>query len=213
MGVVIADSANTKYGTGDGLSDTTVHTSGTGKFGVRFEPLSSTDLLDWEFTCPTGNIQNKDMMVGVWVKINSATFYAGTHQLPRLTIDYDDGTTAYVQASQTTDWQFLPLPFTPTTTYGQIIITLSGMTDATSTNAYVYWDDFTVLYPAGYKLDLGGMDLFADGYPVTPPIATVLSALDVWSAADTVDYGTDTMGNKLRKQPFLVDDSGFILKK
>lgn len=128
------------YSVGTGLTDATAHTAGG--YAVRFLPLSSASNMTWDFTIPTGNIQNKTMMVGVWCKIASATYYAGTHQLPRLTIDYDNGTAAYVQASETTDWQFLPLPFTPTTTYGQITVTLSGRTDATTTDAYVYWDDF-----------------------------------------------------------------------
>jgi len=35
--------------------------------------------------------------------------------------------------------------------------------------------------------------------PVTPPIATVLSANDVWSASATSDYGDGTMGNSVKK--------------
>lgn len=162
--------------TGDGLTDTTVHTSGTGKFATRFEPLSSTNNLTWEIDVPTGNIQNKSMTVFVWCKINSATYYAGTHQLPRLTIDYDNGTTAYHQAGESTDWQLLFVTFTPTTTYGQITVTLSGRTDATTTNAYMYWDDFGVSYPPSVSLDLGGMDNWANGLPVVPPISIPISA-------------------------------------
>jgi len=198
--------------TGDGLTDTTAHTSGTDKFALRYEPLSSTDNLEWEFDIPTGNIQNKTMTVAVWCKINSADYYAGTYQLPRLTIDYDNGTTAYAQATNKTDWQLLFITFTPTTTFGQITVTLSARTDATTTGAYVYIDDFTVLYPAGYKLDLGGLDNWADAMPVTPPIATVLSANDVWTALDTVDYGTNTIGNRVKKlkNPSLLIDGEVI---
>jgi len=185
--------------TGDGLTDTTVHTAGSGKFAIRLTPTSSTNRLEWEFNVPTGNIQNKTMTVAVWCKINSATYYAGTHQKPRLNIDYDNGTVVYAEAAANTNWQLLSVNFTPTTTYGQITLTLSGMTDATGSNAYIYFDDFAVLYPAGYSLNLGGMDLWADALPVVPPIATVLSAKDVWTAADTEDYGSSTMGNKLKK--------------
>lgn len=199
--------------TGSGLTDTTVHTSGTGKFAVRFESTSSTLPHTWSFYTPTGNIQNKTMTVGVWCKINNATYYAGTHQLPRLTINYDNGTTTYTQATASTDWQYLPVNFTPITTYGQITVTLSTMTDATGSNAYVYFDDFSVLYPAGYKLDLGGMDLWANGLPVTPPIATVLSANDVWSASTATEYGTDTQGEKLKslKNASLLIDGEIIV--
>ena len=153
------------------------------------------------------------MTVAVWVKINNANYYAGTYQLPRLTIDYDNGTTAYAQATNKTDWQLLFITFTPTTTFGQITVTLSARTDATTTGAYVYIDDFTVLYPAGYKLNLGGLDDWANAMPVTPPIATVLSANDVWTASSTVDYGSDTMGNKVKvlKNASLLIDGEIIV--
>ncbi len=186
--------------TGDGLADTTVHTSGTGKFAVRFESTSSENPLEWSFTVPTGNIQNKTMTVAVWCKINSASYYGGTtYQMPRLTVDYDNGTTTYSEATQTTGWQLISVNFTPTTSYGEIIVTLSTKTDATGSNAYVYFDDFAVLYPAGYALDLGGMDLWANALPVVPPIATVLSAKDVWTALDTENYGSNTMGERIKK--------------
>lgn len=203
------DRVYTPYGimqrTGDGLTDTTVRTSGTGKFALRFEPLSSTNNLYWSFGVPTGNIQNKTMTVGVWCKINSATYYAGTHQLPRLTIDYDNGTTAYHQAGETTDWQLLFVSFTPTTTYGQITVTLSGRTDATITDAYIYFDDFTVAYPPSVALDLGGMDNWANALPVTPPIALPISAgtvaQNVWQQLTTTSWGTNSMGEAVKDIP------------
>lgn len=187
--------------TGDGLTDTTVHTAGTGKFAIRFEPLSSTNSLTWDISIPTGNIQSKTMFVGVWVKIASATYYAGTHQLPRLTIDYDDGTTSYAQAAESTDWQLLIVSFTPTTTYGQITATLSARTDATTTDAYVYWDDFSVAYPPNVSLDLGGMDLWADALPIVPPLAIPISAVTVasavWEELTSSHTTASTMGKKL----------------
>lgn len=143
------------------------------------------------------------MTVGVWCKINSANYYAGTHQLPRLTIDYDNGTTAYCQAGESTDWQLLFVTFTPTTTCGQIIVTLSGRTDATTTDAYIYFDDFTVAYPPSVALDLGGLDNWADALPVTPPIAIPISAgtvaTNVWQQLTATSYGTGTMGEWVKK--------------
>jgi hypothetical protein len=193
-----------KYGklqsTGDSLSDTTVHTSGTGKFALRFEPLSSTNNLAWDFTVPTGNIQNKTMTVAVWCKINNANYYSGTYQLPRLTVDYDNGTTAYCQAATTTNWQQLFVTFTPTTTYGQLTVTLSARTDQTTTNAYVYWDDMNLLYPANNALDLGGMDNWANALPVTPPVAIPISAYTVSSAVWEELISSHTTANSLGKQ-------------
>lgn len=199
--------------TGDGLTDTTVHTSGTGKFAIRFQPTSSTNNLTWSFNVPTGNIQSKTMTVAIWCKINNSAFYAGTHQNPRLTVNYDNGTEVYTEAVNSTDWQLIPVTFSPITTYGQITVTLSGRTDATSTNAYLYWDDINILYPAGYQLDLGALDLWAHALPVTPPVATNLSAQSVWTASTSVDYGANTMGNRVKvlKNPSAIIDGEIIV--
>jgi hypothetical protein len=197
-GVAKKDMSHLQYGEavrcGDGLTDTTVHTAGSGKFSMRFEPKSYPNSLVWEFYIPTGNIQNKEMSIGVWVKINNAAYYAGSNRKPRLTITYDKETTVTANAAETTEWQLLSVIFTPLTTYGQIKFKIEGYTAATGSNAYFYMDDISVLYPAGEKLDLGGLDLWADGLPITPPIATVLSANDVWAASTAVDYGANTMG-------------------
>lgn len=199
------DRIYTPYGTfqrtGDGLTDTTVHTTGSGKYGLRFEPLSSTNNLAWAFTIPTGDISTKTMTVAVWCKINSATYYAGTHEKPRLSINYDNGTTAYAEATASTTWQLLVVNFTPTTSYGQITVTTSGKTDATTTDAYFYIDDFMVSYPPSVALDLGGMDNWANALPVTPPIALPLSAgavaNSVWEALKTSHTTTGSMGKQL----------------
>lgn len=195
---------------GDGLSDTTVHTSGTGKFSLRFESNSSAARLEWTQVVPTSNIQNKSMVVYVWCKLNSTNYYSGTSQMPRLTVDYDNGTTIYAEAVQTTDWQLLMCPFTPTTTYGAITVTCSTMTDQSTTNAYVYFDDMGVLYPAGHQLNLGGMDDWAKALPVVPSIATNLSAADVWSYPTVGLTATGTTGKKL-KDGFTVADSQALL--
>lgn len=181
--------------TGDGLLDTTVHTAGTGKFALRFEPTSSANNLTWTFDVPTGDIAAKTMTVACWVKINAAAYYAGTHQKPRLTVRYDNATDAYAEATATTDWQLLAVNISPTTTYGQITVTVSGRTDATGSDAYFYADDFAVIYPAGYSLNLGGLNNWADALPVVPPIDTVLSAEQVWTVQTaTLEGATGSMG-------------------
>lgn len=200
--VVNDDKGYLTYGyfqrTGTGLTDTTVHTAGG--FAMRFESTSGTDSLRWAQDVPTSNIQNKTMTINVWCKINNVAYYGGTdYQMPRLTINYDNGTTTYVAAIATTDWQLLSLSFTPTTTYGKVTATLSTMTDATGSNAYVYWDDVSVLYPPGVQLNLGNIDLWANGLPVMPTIATNLSAADVWSVQTSGLTGTGTIGKLLSK--------------
>jgi hypothetical protein len=182
--------------TGTGLGDTTVKTAGG--FAIRFESISSEDSLEWTQDIPTGNIQNKDMTVAVWCKINNANYYSGTHQKPRLTIVYDNGaSTCYAEATATTDWQLLSVTFTPTTTFGQISATLSTKTDQTSTNAYVYFDDYSVLYPAGTSLSLGSLDLWSAGLPVSPTISTLASAQDVWTVPTSTLTASGTIGKQV----------------
>lgn len=182
---------------GDGLTDTTVHTSGSGKYSIRLEPKSET-FDEWSFTIPTGDISGQTMVVAIWIKINSATFYAGTHTNPTLVIDYDNGTEIAAVAADTTDWQLLSVAFTPTTEYGQVTFTLKAKTDASGSDAYFYADDTSVLYPAGYRVDLGGMDLWADALPIAPPIATVASAQDVWTVLVSALSGTGTVGKHVK---------------
>lgn len=187
------------YRVGSGLTDTTVRTSAANKFAIRFESISSVNALTWQFPVPTGDITGRTMTIAVWCKIANAAYYGGTHANPTLDVNYDNGTHASCVAVDGTDWQLLAVNFTPTTTYGQITVTLSTLTDQTGANAYVYFDDFAVLYPAGYKLDLGGMDLWANALPITPPIATVLSANDVWTAQTSTLTGTGTVGKLVTK--------------
>ncbi len=64
------------------------------------------------------------MMIGMWVKINNVAYWAGTHQMPRINVNYDNGTIVYAEATQTTEWQFVYISFSPTTTYGEITVTI-----------------------------------------------------------------------------------------
>jgi hypothetical protein len=197
--------------TGDGLTDTTVHTSGTGKFALRFEPTNSPELLTWTQNIPTGNIQNKTAGFAVWVKINAEAYWAGTKRMPRLNINYDDGTVAYAEAAETTDWQLLFVPVTPTTTFGQVTAYVDGYTDATTTNAYFYVDDFSVFLPPGVQLDLGGMDLWANALPITPSIATNVTAADVWNIQTSTLTSTGSAGKLLVDTEKKVDDNQALI--
>lgn len=173
---------------------------------MKFISKSGVNSTTWTQLIPTGNIQNKSAMIGIWVNIANAAYWAGTHQMPRITVNYDNGTIAYAEAAQVTGWQFVFVPFTPTTTYGQISVTVSTRTDASLTNAPVYFDDISMLYPAGVQLNLGAVDLWADGLPIVPSIATNLAAADVW-AADPSQFGTSTVGDKVNK---IKTDTGLI---
>lgn len=66
------------------------------------------------------------------------------------------------------------------TVIGLIEVKVTGATDATGTNSYFYVDDVNVAYPAGVAIDLGNLDLWAEGLPVSPAIATMPSLGGVW---------------------------------
>jgi hypothetical protein len=139
------------------------------------------------------------MTITVWVKINSSAYWAGTNRLPRLNVNYDNGTIAYSEAAQIAgDWQKLEVPFTPLTVSGKITVSVDGYTAAVGTGAYFYVDDFSVSYPDGYALSLSGIDDWANGLPVTPTISQVVAdastILDAILSNHTI---AGTVGKKL----------------
>lgn len=182
-----------------GLSDTTVRTSGGS--AMRFMPTSSTNLIHWEQTIPTGDITSKTMTITCWVYINNAAYYAGTHTKPTLTVTYDDGASSVTSVATATagSWQQLACTFTPATSYGQVTMKITGGTDATGTNRYFYIDDFNIAYPAGVQVNLGGLDLWADGIPVAPAIATMPSITGVWDEPLTAHTVSGSFGAFIKK--------------
>lgn len=208
-----------KYGTlsiaGDSLADTTVHTSGSGKYCMRFEPINSTDCLEYETDIPTGNIQTKAITISAWIKINSATYYAGTCVNPTLTISYDGGVSENTTvAADTTDWQQIFVTVIPATNAGKITMKVGGCTDATGSNAYFYMDDIAVSYPPNIQLDLGGLNLWQDGFPVTPPITTSINASDLWAYLSANATVSGSMGKLVKDIMIEVQNNqGLILTK
>ena len=185
--------------TGDGLADTTARTIGSGKFAMRLRPNDPAAVLGWSQIIPTGNIQNKTMMVSAWVKINSANYYAGTHINPTLRVTYDTSTDITSVASNSTGWQQISLTFTPATSSGQITFQIEGATGAASTDADFYIDDINVSYPSGVAIDLGGIDLWAHAEPVKPTIATMPSLAGIWDELLTSHTISGSFGMFIKK--------------
>jgi hypothetical protein len=129
--------------------------------------------------------------------------------MPRLTVNYDNGTTVYGEAAQVTGWQYVFVSFTPTTTYGELTVTVSGKTDASAANAVFYIADMSVLYPAGHTLALGAMNTWSSGFPTSPSISTSVSAADVW-AADPTEFGSNTVGETVVKAEKKADDAAIL---
>lgn len=182
----------------DGQSDTTAYTVGPGKYSLRWEPKFGGHI--WNFPVPTGNIQWQNMVISIRLKINSANYYTWVENvLPTLTVKYDNELYSVSSiAQQTTEWQMLQVSFTPTTDYWEIRVEIWWATKATGSNAYMYFDDMSIQYPAWYQLNLWGLDIFARGLPVTPPLAiTGASASDVWTYPTNVLMTTGTTGKAL----------------
>ncbi len=180
-----------------GLPDTTVRTSGGS--AMRFTPYGATNLIHWEQTIPTGDITSQTMTITCWVKINNAAYYAGTHTKPTLTVTYDQTSIVTSVATTGTGWQQLACTFTPATSFGQVQIKITGGTDATGTDRYFYVDDFNIAYPAGVQISLGGLDLWADGLPVAPAIATMPSITGVWDEPLTAHTVSGSFGAFIKK--------------
>lgn len=188
--------------TGGSLADTTTRLGSGYAWKLTPTQTNGTDLFTWpgsdnanKQVIPSGNLQNKSPAVGIWVKINNAAYYAGTHTKPTLVVNYDNGTTVEVAATATTSWQRLAVSFTPLTTYGQYSWYLKAATDATGTNRDFYVDDFQNTYPNA-TVELGNLDLSANGEPVFPPVAlNIISSAVGWDQR-AADFNTDgTFGN------------------
>lgn len=195
--------------TGAGLSDTLVRT--VGGFPMRFRSQLGTNPLEFVQNIPTGNIQNKTMQVGVWCYIANANYWAAlNYVMPRLTVSYDNGTEVYVEAAQIAgSWQFLFLPITPATMYGEIVVTVLSQSDAMNSDAYVYFTDWSILYPAGYQLDLGKQSVWSSGLPIVPTIATNLAAADVWAFSPLL-VAPSTIGETVVKTEIKADDASLL---
>lgn len=192
--------------TGTGLTDTTCRTNPG--YALRFESTGSANSLSWGQDIPTGNIQNKTMVVTCFVKINTTGFYAVDHTNPTLRVVYDGGEESSAIATDGTDWQRLTVTITPTTTSGKITVYIEGATDATGSDAYFYLDDMSILYPAGVQLNLGGLDEWDNAMPVTPVIATNITAADVWAVDKSIFTSSNTMGGHLSKSMRVSDFIG-----
>lgn len=197
--VATVDAVYTPYGNiircGTSLADTTVlpAASTTSFYSMRFEPSISGSPLTVSFHTPTGNIQGKTITFTVWCKINNANYYAGTHQLPRLTIVYDNGTISYAQASAVTTEQQLAISL-PITTDNRIIeIILSADTDATGTDKNVYFSAVTPQMPAASDIHTSRCNDWNNGLPLDP-IDTNIAAADLWGALTSAQTTAGTMG-------------------
>lgn len=167
-----------------GLTDTTVYW--TDSYSIRFEPIWWK--LEWCVDSPTGDIQWDSLIISVQCKINSANYYAGVYELPQLIATYDDWTVLPCTAAQVLDWQKLFIPLQTATASPLVKICLTAETDATGSDAYVYFWHFDWGIPTPRNLDN-----WADALPIldigflTTSAAAVKDA--VWNA-DTSLYTT-----------------------
>jgi hypothetical protein len=184
-------------GTLTALADPIEHTAGG--LAWRFEPLSSTNRFEYTFDLSIPNLVGKEISIAIYCRIAKEAYWAGTYQFPRLSYSTDNGaSTGYISAAQiasdtagiTNDgWQMLSLPVIATTDSGVLTITLSGMTDATTTNSYVYWDDWT-----GGSLVNTSMDKFYKALPVPPAYSFLIDVSTFWDSLTSAHKGAGTFG-------------------
>ncbi len=165
--------------TGTGLADTESRTSGAGMKAWRFEPFWANKPIELEMATVVG-MANEQITVSVYCKINSDNYDAGVNVAPTMTIS-GLGMGTITDTADVTDhgtWQLLSCSGTPTSA-GQITIKLSSETNASGSDSYVYWDDMYVSYKT--SLDLGSLDNTFHGLPISPPLATQITAQNVWA--------------------------------
>jgi hypothetical protein len=90
------------------------------------------ETLDMAWFISSGDISGHKIFLSLDSKINNASYYAGTHTLPNLYVDYDNGTlTNPTYLSANTDWQKAITFFTPTLNKQVLKMHLAQKTDAT----------------------------------------------------------------------------------
>lgn len=205
--------------TGYNLSDTTVWTgsafgaASAGQFAWRGEPIASsgpTTPLEYEWDFTTGNVQSQTVSVMARVKINSATYYAGTHVKPTLTVTYDNGTEVSSVATGTTADQQLYVSFVPTTSFGKITIKISGSTDATGSNAYFYIGEIIPSRPPGVSVNTTRLALFSGAAPL-PPDSTFTVPASVWDEAVSTHQVSGSFGEQALRTEVKVDDATALI--
>lgn len=210
----------TPYGnitrTGDGLTDTTVWDSGTGKFAMRFDSSSGTNKLvrDIKISAPS-DLAGEKRDFGIHVQICKKAYWDWLYELPRLTILVDGVVFGYSIAQQVASdtagetldgWRYLTVPVSFTTAPKSIIMRLSSMTNATGANACVYWDKWS-----GGNLVNTGMDVWEDALPVDPAYSFLQETKDILNASTIIDYGPDTIGESIKEKPLKVLPSGIVI--
>jgi hypothetical protein len=182
------------------LTDTAVHTAGGSADG--WQAISGTNRHTESIDIPTGNLNGLGTYsVGIWVRINKEAYWAGTYELPKLTVTYDTSSTVTATALQvasdtageTADgWRYITVDFTPITDAGSITVTKTIMSDASGTDAYVSWDDY-----GGGSLVNNLIDLWKKGRPEPPVWSFLMQGKDFWTASSLITYGSGTMGETL----------------
>lgn len=204
--------------TGYNLSDTTVWTgtafgaASAGEFGWRGAPRassSSTSPLEYEWNFTTGDVTGLTVLVTARVKINSATYYAGTHVKPTLTVTYDNGTETSAVATGTTADQQLSVSFVPTTAYGIITIKISGSTDATGADAYFYIGEIIPSRPPGVSVNTTRLGLFSKAAPL-PPDSTFTVPASVWDEASSAHTIAGSFGKLAIDTEIKADDAAVL---
>jgi hypothetical protein len=178
---------------GFGLVDTITYI--TGGYSLRSLSEKSTIRNVRQFEMPIGNRQGLATTFGLMCYIGNANYYAGVHEMPRLVVEFDNGTETYGEAGEIVgDWQPVTAKFIPTTSFASVKIKLTTMTDALGADAYVYWGAWD---KGGYMVNTD-MEYWAKGFPVDPAFAFNVNAGHFLGASAGVNYGSGSIGEIIK---------------
>jgi hypothetical protein len=104
----------------------------------------TTGVLTNRYNASSDNVSGCSIFIEVFCQINNAAYYAGTHVLPTLSVDYDDGTVITDVGSANTLLQSLQVSFSATTSYNPLGISLLQKTDASTINSKVTWSALSI---------------------------------------------------------------------
>ena len=128
------------------------------------------------------------------IKIDSADYWSGVHTLPKLKFEGLGMDGAEAQALQTTDWQYLTLTAQPNAT-GLVKVIIETGSDAVNNKVI-----FDTLFPfTDQPRSSAERRVTYRGLPSQEIFSEKLSALGIWTAPTSVNYGAGSIGETVKE--------------
>ncbi len=165
---------------------------GAGGLQWKLEPHDET--FSYKYTknsIITKNIVNKPFSVTVKLKINDASFYAGIHELPKITLRGQgiSESQAIVTALPMTDWQFITVTGVPKTS-GFVFVDIEFSSEGADKSIMV---DDMISSPQDLRVSTDQNTTYR-GQSLDTLFAETITPFNVWSADKDLDYGNNSFG-------------------